>query len=52
VSLRGVFVDADTVRVLAIHHHRAGLRDAASYLGLLGLTGLWSVALLRRARRA
>jgi len=34
VSLRGRFIDRQTVQVEAIHVHAPLLRDASSYLGL------------------
>lgn len=41
VSVRGVFVDDETVRVTDFHVHRATMRDVASYVGLLGICLTW-----------
>jgi hypothetical protein len=51
VSLRGRFVAPQRLEVEAWHQHRAGLRDAATYLGLLAVAVPWVVA-SRRSRRA
>lgn len=53
LSVRGVFVDAATLRVQAYHVHAAGTRDLASYLGLLALAVVWirDVATERRTGR-
>jgi hypothetical protein len=40
-SLRGTFRDPGTVSVDAFHRHRSALRDAQSYVGLLGVMALW-----------
>ncbi len=47
ISLRGRFLDAETVEVSQFHHHRAGLRDHASYVGL-GLIALWWMLCMMR----
>lgn len=47
-SLRGVFVDARTVRVREVRLHRTWFRDGASYLGLLFLLALWIRSWSRR----
>lgn len=41
VSVRGRFVAPDELRVTALHVHRSGLRDLASYVGLALLVGVW-----------
>lgn len=41
VSVRGVFRNDSTVRVLAWHPHRSDLRDLASVAGLLAILGFW-----------
>jgi len=49
VSVRGRFVDEKTVQVTGIHHHAAGFRLAASYVGLLIIAALWLLPALRRS---
>lgn len=46
-SLHGRFLDAHTVEVLAVREHPAGVRDAASVLGLLVIGAYWVRALRR-----
>jgi len=41
VSVRGRFLEPDLLEVSALHEHRARLRDAASYAGLLLLGAAW-----------
>jgi hypothetical protein len=41
VSLRGTFIDPDTIRIDAWHLHWPWFRDGASYLGLILLVALW-----------
>lgn len=40
-SLKARFEDESTLRVVSIHFHPAGLRDAASYLGLALICLVW-----------
>lgn len=51
VSIQGVFVAPDRVRVLALHRHRSGLRDLASYAGLLGIAAAWGMAAFQRWKK-
>jgi hypothetical protein len=46
VSVRGRFVDNNSVRVSEYHIHSDWLRDAASYAGLALVAGIWLLALL------
>lgn len=48
VSLKGTFIDAQTVQVTAIHLHRDGPREWFSYAGLLLILLWWAAGLLRR----
>jgi hypothetical protein len=41
VSLRGTFIDSDTIRIDALHVHWPWFRDGASYLGIILLGVLW-----------
>jgi hypothetical protein len=41
VSLQGRFTAPDRIRVRRWHIHRPGIRDLASYIGLLGVAGAW-----------
>lgn len=50
VSLQGHFVAPDTVAVEALHRHRSGLRDLASYVALAVLLLVWGQALRRQLR--
>lgn len=47
VSVRGVFVDSDTVRVLDHHVHGEGIRDYFSYAGVGLIFILWMGAWIR-----
>jgi hypothetical protein len=40
-SLRGRFEDERTLRVLEIHHHPGGVRDAATYVGIALIGLIW-----------
>jgi hypothetical protein len=51
VSIRGVFVDATTVRIEALHEHRYLSRDIPSYAALALLVGLWARPLIGSRRR-
>ncbi|UWQ21577.1 hypothetical protein [Jannaschia sp. W003] len=50
VSVRGVFRDARTVELQAVHAHPDGLRDMASYVGLALVAGFWLLCLVPRRR--
>ncbi len=53
VSVRGRFLDRQTISVLELHEHSEVGRDLASMIGLAVLGVMWSTPLLRRsARRA
>lgn len=41
VSLRGTFIDPDTIRIDALHLHWPWFRDGASYLGIILISVLW-----------
>ena len=41
VSLRGTFIDPDTIRIDALYVHWPWFRDGASYLGIILLGVLW-----------
>lgn len=41
VSIRGTFIDPDTIFVHELHHHNALFRDMASYVGLSAFIILW-----------
>jgi len=45
VSIRGRFVDEQTVAVLAMHVHTPAARDVASCIGILMIVGLWGAKL-------
>jgi hypothetical protein len=45
VSIRGVFVEDNKVRATEYHVHASGLRDYASYAGLMLIVLVWSAAL-------
>lgn len=47
VSVRGVFRNDSTLRVLAWHPHRSDLRDLASVAGLLAVLGSWVLPWVR-----
>ncbi|GJL62387.1 MAG: hypothetical protein NPIRA04_10410 [Nitrospirales bacterium] len=44
VSIRGRFVELDTIEFLDVHEHVSWFRDWSSYLGLLALIGMWAMA--------
>ncbi|ARA94399.1 hypothetical protein AWN76_015400 [Rhodothermaceae bacterium RA] len=52
VSVRGVFVDTETIRVLEAHVHHPWFRDVASYLGLLAVMLIWMVWFVLSRREA
>jgi hypothetical protein len=41
VSLRGTFIDPDTIRIDALYVHWPWFRDGASYLGIILMSVLW-----------
>ena len=45
VSVRGVFVDDDTMRVIEHHIHSGWFREGASYVGLALTLMIWMIAL-------
>lgn len=47
-SIRGKFVDNDTLRVTELHVHANGFRAYPSYLGLGLIAAIWGSAFLRR----
>ncbi|WP_226626470.1 hypothetical protein [Alloyangia pacifica] len=47
-SVRGLFADPGTVVIGASHAHHGGLRDYASYVGLVLILGWWLRCLWRR----
>lgn len=51
VSVRGRFLDDRTIEVNALHVHRAGARDIASYLGLTLVVLWWGLTLFRPRKR-
>ncbi|MFQ5587883.1 MAG: hypothetical protein ACE5F7_03495, partial [Nitrospiria bacterium] len=44
ISIRGVFIDSNTVQVQAYHLHPSYFRDNASYVGLAFITFLWGLS--------
>jgi hypothetical protein len=50
VSIRGRFIDADTILVRDLHYNNARLRDWANYIGLLLVAVIWVRSLLGRDR--
>jgi len=44
VSIRGRFVELDTIEFLDVHEHNSWFRNGSSYLGLLALVGMWAMA--------
>ncbi len=50
VSIRGRFVTSDTIELLDIHEHANWLRDGSSYVGIILLIVIWTVALFRPSR--
>ena len=49
-SLMGTFRDPGTIEVTAVHAHPSGLRDKASYLGLVLVLLFWARCAWRRVR--
>ena len=47
VSIRGRFLDQQSIKVLDIHEHVWGFRDGSSYLGLVLLFTMWGLAFFR-----
>ncbi len=47
VSVRGRFVDSQTIEILSIHQHLWWFRDGSSYIGILLLISMWGVAWFR-----
>ncbi|MGZ9157985.1 MAG: hypothetical protein ACXW36_03860 [Nitrospira sp.] len=50
LSVKGRFVNRNTIEIVDYHAHPPGLRDAASYIGLALVIAVWSRALVRGAR--
>lgn len=50
VSIRGRFVDRDTVRILELHVHSSWFRDLSSYLGLGFVLAYWARCLASLCR--
>ncbi len=50
VSLIGMFVDSDTIRVYRLHEFHTPWRDFASYIGLGLVSLVWATALIRERR--
>jgi len=48
VSVRGRFVDPQTIEILEFHEHLSGFRDTSSYLALILLSSMWGVAWFRQ----
>jgi membrane-bound metal-dependent hydrolase YbcI (DUF457 family) len=48
VSIQGRFVSPNRIEVHRWRRHRAGLRNLASYIGLLGVAGVWGLTGFRR----
>ncbi|GJL49161.1 hypothetical protein [Candidatus Nitrospira salsa] len=44
VSIRGRFVELDTIEFLDVHEHDPWFRNGSSYIGLLALVGMWAMA--------
>ncbi|GJL55284.1 MAG: hypothetical protein NPIRA02_24160 [Nitrospirales bacterium] len=44
VSIRGRFVELDTIELVDIHAHDSWFRNGSSYIGLLALAGMWAIA--------
>jgi hypothetical protein len=51
VSLRGTFIDPDTIRINAWHLHWPWFRDGASYLGIILLGVVWLKPLYHKRYR-
>lgn len=51
VSLRGRFIDEQTVAVLEMHEHAGRFRDIASYVGLILVVLTWVRATVRRGKK-
>ena len=47
VSIRGHFLDPNSIKVIEIHEHVWGVRDGSSYIGLVLLLSMWGFAFLR-----
>ena len=47
VSVRGRFVDSQTIEILSIHQHLWWFRDGSSYIGIVLLISMWGVAWFR-----
>lgn len=50
VSVRGRFVDENTVEILALHAHWRWFRNAASYAGLVIVATVWMMTVARYAK--
>lgn len=48
MSIRGTFVESDTLRVTELHVHTGGFRDYPSYLGLALIAAIWGSIFLER----
>jgi hypothetical protein len=46
-SVRGRFVDTETIKIIEIHEHLSWFRDGSSYIGILLLISIWGVAGVR-----
>jgi hypothetical protein len=46
LSVKGRFVNRNTIEIVEYHAHPPGLRDAASYIGLALVVAVWSRALV------
>jgi hypothetical protein len=51
VSIKGTFLDVETIRIDQLHIHWPWLRDGASYIGLIGLGVLWLKSWWQQLRR-
>ena len=47
VSIRGKFVDSQTIEIFAFHKHVCWFRDGGSYIGILLFVSMWAVAWCR-----
>lgn len=47
LSIRGIFVTNDQVRILQSHEH-GPFRDTASFVGIILVTALWTLSLIKR----
>ena len=50
VSIRGVFIDSNTIQARDLHEDKGWLRDGASYIGLTICMIAWILALFGRNR--